>query len=211
MSIQTERIAVESASGVVIHNRLYAQTAPAGRLMVLLPGANYDASRPLLYYPMKSGLQRGYDVLSVQYYYHITQADFEPDHLPTARKDAEDALMTTLKRGYDQVIFVAKSIGTLIAADLIGQLQDVRVAALMLTPIGDVVAQLPAGVPALGVIGTSDAAYTTQTLTETDDIKWQIFDGLNHSLEVAGDWRASLSALPAICEACDAFITRVSE
>lgn len=196
--MRVERVAVESASGVVIHNYYYRQDSDSSKLMVLLPGVRYTVDRPLMHYITQMAYEQGMDVLAVQYYFNITQADFDWEHIATARQDALDAVNEVIG-GYQQVIFAAKSLGTPIAASILSTLKDdLHASAIMLTPVQHAVDLLPPHIPALALIGTADRVYEPEMVKERDGLRWLVYDGLNHSLEVSGDWEASVKLLSKI-------------
>lgn len=78
---------------------------------------------------------------------------------------------------------------------------------ILLTPIGT--AALDTGAtPTLAVIGTADQAYQPEQVDATGtNVEWLVLDGLDHGLEVAGDWAASLDGLRQITRACIEFLS----
>ena len=61
----------------------------------------------------------------------------------------------------------------------------------------------------LAIIGTADGNYNAAAVTaeaHPPTLEWRVYEGVNHGLEVEGDWQASLRALADIMQACAAFL-----
>ena len=65
---------------------------------------------PVLHYIRMISLQHGYDVLSLQYGFQV--AGTAPKHGDDVLREARRAVVTTLTRGYREVCFVGKSMGS---------------------------------------------------------------------------------------------------
>ncbi len=204
--MKSETITIQSRFGVVVHNTLLSNDST--KLLILLPGRGYTVDYPLFYYLRRTALHQGYDVLSVQYGFQIANMEMDAAKTPLLVPDVLDTIQPVLGRGYEQVCIAGKSLGTPIAAEVARSLLPRDVALLMLTPIGGALQGL-GQLPALAVIGTADALYSSEEVaayTGHPSIRWHVFDGLNHSLEVPDDWQASLRVLPEIIGVCAAFL-----
>lgn len=205
MAIQHSSIETESKFGTTAHHLLSTQEGGSDKLLIILPGRGYTTEHPLLYYLRSAALQLGYDVLSVQYGFQAAQIDVTIENMPYIQDDVQQAVKSVLARGYRKICIAGKSLGTPLAAELARSITDAQVSLLLLTPIG-AAAQGLGAIPALAVIGTADAAYSADMIKDDDYLTWRVFEGLNHSLELRGDWRASLAVLPEIIGACAAFL-----
>jgi hypothetical protein len=206
MAVQTRIIKVESKVGVTIHNPLMFHDDPASdRLMVMLPGQGYSCDHPVLYYLRRVAINHGFDVLSIEYGFQAAHLEFDAQASATMQDDVWQAVNAVLERGYRQVCIVGKSLGTPLAAELAKTISIGKVSLMLLTPIGDASQGLDT-IRTLAVIGTGDLLYSPEMVTASPNVEWQVFDGLNHSLEVQGDWRASLTALDRVIAVCEAFI-----
>ncbi len=67
--MKQDKIDIQGRSGLAIPNSLIRQDERNSRLAVFFPGLTYRNTMPVLYYPQKLLLARGYDVLSVDYAY----------------------------------------------------------------------------------------------------------------------------------------------
>ncbi len=208
MNAETISIDVASRFGVRARQTLLAHPAPVDRLLVMLPGKGYTCDFPLFYFLRRAAFALGFDVLSMQYGFQVTGGDLDLENVSYLLDDARAALEPTLERGYRQVCIAGKSLGTPLAGELARTLTLDRVSLLLLTPIGGALHGL-GDLPALALIGTADALYSAELVAAFDGhptIAWKVYDGLNHSLEVPGDWRASLAALADIIQTCEQFL-----
>lgn len=208
MMIETIMLPVESRFGVTVYNELLAHDPPADKLLVVLPGKGYTCHHPVLYYLRRAALALGYDVLSVEYGFQVANAEFDATTVETLQADAEAAVRPALARGYRQVCFAGKSLGTPLASELARGLRVEAVRLILLTPIGGALQGL-GSIPTLAVFGEADALYTPEmaaAFTSHPSVTCHVFDGLNHALEVKGDWRASLVVLPDIIAICEDFL-----
>jgi acetyl esterase/lipase len=205
MSLNFSAVETESHFGVRLRHPLTTQDSGADKLLVLLPGKGYTNDYPLLYTLRKIALQLGYDVLSVTYGFQVTGADLTAENMAYIQEDVDSAIQPVLRRGYRQVCFAGKSLGTPLAAELARRFSDKQVSLILLTPIGGATQGLGA-IPTLAVIGTGDALYFPELVSDDSCIKWLVVEDVNHSLEFEGDWRASLSTLTDVMTACEAFL-----
>ncbi len=206
--VETIMLPVESRFGVTVYNQLLAHDPPSDKLLVVLPGKGYTCNHPVLYYLRRAALALGYDVLSVEYGFQVANAEFDATTVESLQEDAEAAVRPALARGYRRVCFAGKSLGTPLANELARGLRAETVSLLLLTPIGGAMQGL-GSLPTLAVFGSADALYAPEIVAAFDGhptVTCRVFDGLNHSLEVKGDWHASLEVLPDIIATCEDFL-----
>lgn len=181
------------------------QPMPSNKLMILLPGKGYIAESPLMRYMGQIGYQNGYDTLHIRYAIHRIQVDDWFSRFHDIHADTQDGVLQVMSNKYDTVCVVAKSLGTVIAVQLLAQLTAQNISALMLTPIQDAM-EMIGDVRALGIIGTADPAYEPDMIQTSATRSWQVYDDLNHSLEYKAEWAKSVKILPDILHHCEAFI-----
>ncbi len=205
MSYQAATIEVESRFGVTVHNQLIRHESASERLIVMLPGRGYTCNHPVMHYLRKVGLTLGWDVLSVEYGFQTANLPLTPERMPDIWDDVRQATREVLSN-YEMVCIAGKSLGTPLAAQLAAQLAgNLERALILLTPIRDAV-QMANNVKTLAVAGTADPVYDPDSVIDTANVAWRVFDGLNHSLEVAGDWQASVRALEQVIASCVDFL-----
>jgi len=193
--------------GDAVPNTFFAQDSETHHLAVVFPGLGYTAHMPVLYYPRRLLLERGADVLLVEYDYR-GRADFrmprDPDRDRWFFDDVAAACGTGLgQRPYSGVSLVGKSLGTLAMAYLLTEGTRLPQAqCIWLTPLlreDRLRAQIrQAECRSLFVIGTADGHYDPAYLEEvrlaTGGESVTIPDA-DHSLEIEGDTIGSIRAV----------------
>lgn len=179
------------------------------KLAVIFPGIGYTCTKPLLYYTASAATDQDYEILRLDYGQDIhtfrgrTALELEPV-TNLALKRTLRQLQTVPFQEYEKIIFISKSIGTVIACESEKQLSLTgQVHHFLLTPI-------PAAIPYLkqvdGVFfcGTADPYIPEKTVRQAARLYPEktggIFEGCNHSLEKKGDIMGNLSNLQKVIE-----------
>ena len=188
------------------------------RLAVFFPGIGYTADKPLLYYSRKLAAELSYEVLTLSYGGFPKKPKGDPEKLRTCfRLAAEQAAaqMETVKwKHYDEIVFVAKSIGTVVAAELAAKCPaQERIRFVLYTPVEELFS-FPLG-EAVAFTGQADpwvggAESRVPALCRERGIPCLVFPGANHSLET-GDLRADLETLLTVMKQTEAFLRRAEE
>ncbi|MEZ4669457.1 MAG: hypothetical protein R3E39_16240 [Anaerolineae bacterium] len=210
MNYQVSTITFESAFGSITHNLFLQHDPLSDKLLVVLPGRAYTFDFPALYHLREAALQLGYDVLSIEYGFQAGHKDFEATQSGFLMDDVMGVLTQVNMDSYKRVAIAGKSLGSPLAAELARSMSNVEMRLLLLTPIGGAVQGL-GDIHTLAVIGTADPLYSADEVAGFEHhptIKWRVFEGLNHGLEVPSDWRGSLSVLPEIIGVCANFLAR---
>jgi acetyl esterase/lipase len=205
MTVKFSTISTESRFGVTAHHLFMTQSDSTDKLLIMLPGRGYTTEHPVLYYLRKAAVSLGYDVLSVEYGFQAGHIDLTSENTPYIQDDIQAALAAISGRAYQRICVAGKSMGTPLAVELAQTLSAQQVSLLLLTPVTGA-AQMAGKIPALAIIGTADYFYQPDAVQDTPTLQWRVFDGLDHSLEVKNDWRASLAILPDIITTCAVFL-----
>lgn len=200
-----EIIPIESPFGLRVEQRFQYHEPASDKLLVILPGRNYTVNHPVLSYLAEMAYQNGYDVLPVQYGFQLS-GSLEPHQIPLLQDDVRLSVEPVLKRKYSEICVVGKSLGSPLALDLAQIVDADEFSLILLTPIGAALQANP-GVRTLAIIGTADALYNPDIIKATGGkVIWRVFEGLDHGLLKAADWRGSLGALEQIITACELFL-----
>lgn len=166
----------------------------------LISGASYLYDHPYFYYSRMALLARGIDVICIHYVTEelFSMSDTESNTCMTRRVDAvvSEVLAT---HTYENVQFIAKSLGTIPLAALLtkSSLQTARF--VFLTPVlNEVVEQIATSTQdGLLVIGTADKFYDEAALEtcRTSQLKIDVIEGVNHSLDQGFEVDSSLAVL----------------
>ena len=196
-----------------------ARSQPARRLAVFFPGIGYTNDRPLMYFSRRLAAERGYDVKLLNYGGFPTGVRGDRAKMAEcfrlALTQAEAMLADTDFAAYDDILFVGKSVGTIVAARLAakGPAGD-RVRLVLYTPLEDTFAC--AFGPAIAFTGTDDPWVTGDggggvnaiaRICRERDIPCAVLPDANHSLET-GDCLADIRALAQVMDMTARFIDR---
>ncbi|MFP7279998.1 cyclase [Exiguobacterium indicum] len=166
----------------------------------LISGASYLYDHPYFYYSRMALLARDIDVICIHYVTEelFSMTDAESNTCMTRRVDAvvSEVLAT---HTYENVQFIAKSLGTIPLAALLAKpsLQTAR--CVFLTPVLTEVAEQIANSSQAGllVIGTADKFYDEAALEtcRTSQLTIDVIEGANHSLDQGFEVDQSLAVL----------------
>jgi hypothetical protein len=207
MSYSFERLKLRAA-GQDVENHFIKQKETASNLVVVFPGGGYTTMGPMLYYTANAAVERGEDVLLVEYG-HL----FKDPSLSRETREAliceiaENALNTALQeRSYDRLVLVGKSMGTRALAHLARTKQkwnvdDKSVRSIWLTPvlnmpgIAEEVGNL--GEAQFLVTGTADDPYYQASALEkfSESVETFVVPGADHGLDIPNDVQASIRTM----------------
>lgn len=182
-------------------------------IAVIFPGVGYHADKPLLYYSKKLAADAGCELIEVAYS-HFPMVDKKSAAsmnaaFTLARAQAEDALRDIDFAKYGKVLFLAKSIGTIAAADY-ATAHGLKADFVFYTPLAQTF-RFPAQ-NAVAFHGTADPWADTPTvkgLCEERNVPLHLYAGANHSLET-GNVPADLEALRDVMRKTEDFIKGVT-
>ncbi len=200
-------------------NTFYSRQGSEKAAMVF-PGLGYSCEMPLLFYTAQLLLQKGYDVLCVDYSYN-KRAGAETGEAELERwlrSDVEEAYAALMKhQKYSSVVLVGKSLGTTGAAKLLESGRAGKVShVIWLTPLlndTELLRSIEANatnVKSLFVTGSGDPHFNKDNLdsiAKSLDAQVLVFDGADHSLEMEDDYKNSLEALKTMLDHVEKFLS----
>lgn len=207
MNVKRRAISVTLAGDVKVdHHLFYHEDRPSRNLLVILPGRGYLNSHPVLHYLTKMATLNSYDVLQVNYSFQVIPNVVVSN--PQLAQEVQLALDGTLNEAYERVCIAGKSMGTPLAVTAIHAIEASEKSLILLTPIGGST-NMVGDLPTLAIIGTADEAYNASLVAgdaSKSNLKWSIYEGLNHGLEYPDDWLKSAEVLPRIVAECEQFL-----
>ena len=158
------------------------------KLAVFFPGIGYHCDKPLLYYSRKLVQEYGYEkIVTLDYTYEGKNIRGNEEKMQEAfdslYEQAERSLKEEKFDQYEQILFVSKSVGTVIASAYAEKYQ-VRCRHILYTPLKQTYAFRHEN--ALAFIGSSDPWSKVKEvvgLSEQQNVPIQIYEGADHSLE----------------------------
>ena len=159
------------------------------KIAVFFPGIGYHCDKPLLYYSRNIARELGYqNYRNVNYTYKAENIRGNEEKMKEAYEalflQAEAALTDIIWSDYDDVLFISKSIGTIIATSYAEKygLKDAR--QILYTPLSQTYLFPPK--QAIAFIGTADPWSDTDEiirLSNANHVPLTVYDECNHSLE----------------------------
>src|SRR5918995_2146783 len=211
-------LAIQGYRDEPVPNRLLRPEGAIDQLAVLLPGFAYTLDMPLFYYAEHLLLERGWDVLRVEYAYS-KRPEFQT--LPKPERDqwllADNAAAWHAGLGegtYERVVLIGKSLGTLAMGHLLTLANSPpAVGAVWLTPLLTnerlrQQIQQYAG-PSLFVIGTADPQFDPVVLEKMQVAtigEAVVVKNADHGMDIPGNPIASVRAVERVVEALSRFI-----
>lgn len=159
------------------------------KIAVYFPGIGYHCDKPLLYYSRKIALELGYEnCRNVNYTYKAGNIRGNHEKIMEAYEalfsQTEALLADIVWQEYDDILFVSKSIGTIIAASYAGKHGLKCARHILYTPLTQTFLFAPDH--AVGFIGAADPWSDIDEilrLSKTKHIPVTVYEGCNHSLE----------------------------
>ena len=179
------------------------------KLAALFPGVGYHCDKPLLYYSAKLAKAAGYDVLPVPYagFPERVRGDSEKLRacMDIARSQAEALLSTVSWAEYREILFIGKSIGTVVASRYAWE-RALAARSVLLTPLADTFRYVRGS--AIAFHGTADPWADTGAIVgacRERGVPLCLTEGANHSLET-GDALRDVRILGETMEKIESFI-----
>ena len=159
------------------------------KLAIFFPGIGYTCDKPLLYYSRKLADQAGYECKLVGYALQGNiQIKGNREKMEEAFRvlyaGAEECLSDVAWQQYEEVLFISKSIGTVIASAYAKKTRDVLIRHVLYTPLEYTFGFQPAD--AVGFIGTNDSWCNPSEvlrLAKEQGIPMHVYEDTDHSLE----------------------------
>lgn len=172
---------------------------------VLFPGVGYTCQKPLLYYTAALAQDYGYEILRLDYGSDIHNfRGRNMDDLDSLVEPALERILPVLKeidwKQYEEILFISKSIGTVIACRAEKALK-ISAKHFWMTPIPLTLPYLKE-VDGCFVAGTGDPYISSELILQAardyPEKAAALWEGCNHSLEIKGDTMGNLKRLENI-------------
>lgn len=179
------------------------------KLAVFFPGVGYTNDRPLMYYTKVIAKQYGYEILPVDYTGFPQNILGDPEKKKQsfliAMEQAENILKDVNFDEYEDVLFVSKSIGNLVAGS-IAAIKGLETRNIYFTPINETFDYISR--PGIMFMGNDDpwADYDEMNAKCLEKgITSYLVEDANHSLEI-GDVPSDLTRLKNVMAKVEQYI-----
>jgi hypothetical protein len=172
--------------------QLFRQEERSKKLAIMLPGKGYTVQGPLFHFSTGVFLNKGYDVLHMNYNYNTEESDAMKleEHIEQINVDVNSVLDQALsEHSYEQYTLIGKSLGTIALSATMHREEFAGAKAIWLTPLLqlDLVYNnmLSALQPGLCIIGEEDPCYIKERFDDVALVKNMtaiLIPGTDHSL-----------------------------
>ena len=181
------------------------------KLAVIFPGIGYTADKPLLYYSSRLARQYNYQIQTVSYHSLPENVKGDPAKMKQAFdiafRQTEQFLQEIDWNSYGSILFISKSIGTVIASAYASR-HNLTVKSILFTPLAETFDfSLPGSI---AFHGTADPWAETSSicaLAEQKEIPLFLTKNANHSLET-GDIQRDIFNLKTTLKYVEDFIQK---
>ena len=168
------------------------------KLCIILPGIGYLLERSYMDYSKKITLELGYDILEVEYGYQVSRSSFSPDNeFNIMLEETFKIVDANLNKHYQDILIIAKSIGTCIQIFLNEHLKNKNITNICLSPV-DRTVEIGMLENSLVVSGLSDPLLSSENLNKIKKVKGIdliTIDNANHSFDIKNNIIKTLDAL----------------
>lgn len=180
------------------------------RIAVFFPGIGYHCDKPLLYYSRKMVQEYGYEkIVTLSYSYEEKNIRGNEKKMQQAfeclYEQAHKSLEEIDFNQYSEILFISKSVGTIIASSYAAK-YDLKCHHILYTPLKETFEYKHND--SIAFIGTSDPwsddSYVKK-LSESQGVPMYVYEEANHSLETS-DTLQNLEILKNIMEKTSEFI-----
>ncbi|MDE7254205.1 MAG: alpha/beta hydrolase [Acetatifactor sp.] len=183
------------------------------KIAIYFPGIGYHCDKPLLYYSRSIASKLGYEnSRNVSYTYNAGNIRGNEEKMKEAYEalfsQTEAELADIIWSEYDDVLFISKSIGTIIATSYVKKYRLNGVKHILYTPLAQTFLFAPSN--AIGFIGTADPWSNIDEITRLsaeNHVPLTTYDDCNHSLE-CGDTLKNIEILKDIMQQTRDFIEK---
>lgn len=179
------------------------------KIAVLFPGIGYTCEKPLLYYTGKLAAAKGYEIVKVEYGNFPSGIKGNKEKMEAAfysgLEQAEEILKEIRWEEYEEILFLSKSVGTIISSAY-SKKYDLNVYNVLFTPLSQTF--LFADKNGIVFHGTADPwAKTEEILEECKKLNLTVIltENGNHSLET-GDVIKDIENIEQIMRKVDEFV-----
>jgi predicted alpha/beta-hydrolase family hydrolase len=207
--INRNEIALNSSFGRIVSNMFLSHGEGSKNIAILFPGGDNSTDVPTLHYARKAALLSGCDVLSLEYGYTINYSTLsQPEIMDTVTGECYEVIKRCLKREYERIFLISKSMGHFISLRIAEQLDIKNIKHICYTPIDAHVSNIVKN-ECIVFTGTKDKWLTKDgrnELAKYSKIDLIQVENAVHSLEVDDNFKQSIRILEYITDKCSDFI-----
>lgn len=177
------------------------------KIAIVVPGIGYHTDKPLLYYAGKLAAECGYEVVRLSFKGFIADKRKMQENYEIARTQLDAHLEAIDWNTYEDIIFITKSLGTILAVNYAYE-KGISARYLLYTPLEKTFENMKENINAVVFTGTEDAwvSYAlVRKLCSEKKIPLHIYKEANHSLE-SGQTMRNLAYLQDVMNKTAAYL-----
>lgn len=206
--INKSTVQVKSNFGHEINNLFLTQTPKSNSIVILFPGGEGNCDKPLLHYARKATLLSGCDVLSLEYGFYRANKDYNEEFFKQTVEEVKEAINKCSCSSYENIYFISKSVGTIIAGEISKVIGYDKVSNLFLTPTINTIPYIENSKCTV-VVGTKDKFFPKEYIEKVSNlssVNLKTINNATHSLEIGDNYIKSLEILGAVAKLCESFV-----
>lgn len=145
-----------------------------------------------------------YDVLSIEYGFQVARIPLNhSDEFSIVVRETREIILKALNDRYKKIIFIGKSIGTLVQASIEEKLVKYNIFNIYLTPVSETI-KVGVKENSLVIAGNNDPMINDEALNklrEMSNIEFLEIEGADHSLNIKDDVMKSIDVLKNVIDA----------
>lgn len=183
-----------------IKQDIYRNQSNTHKLMVLFPGMGYTCDKPLLHYAKAYGYLHQYDILCINYGTMTFDKSKVLSSIAPAYEIAKEALNQMDINKYEHILFISKSLGTVVAGRLSKE-YTLDIQNIFLTPLKETIPYMDNSKD-VTISGDHDPMISRDNLQliQKQPLTSFIYPNTNHSLEVEDDPMKSIEYLHQVAK-----------
>ncbi len=193
--------------GIPAQYHYLTHSAVSSKLVVLFPGQGYTLDAPVMWYAARAAFDAGCDVIGVEYGYQANRAELDIDDLHYLAEEASETLNNVITEQYSSVVFIGKSLGTMVQTEILENVSFSVRSHVFLTPVPSVIPAIRDSKNALVVVGDSDSIFGESDIAQINNMSHvglRVIPGANHGLETK-DYSSSIDILKQVAIWCGDF------
>jgi len=171
-------------------------------LAILFPGVSYNTDQPLFYYAELKYYLKGYKIIKIDYGDCLQTATSFDKGIESIKEFVAKQVSDIDFSAYQDIVFISKSVGSIIAGWLENELNAEQIRHIYLTPIEKTLEYISSGKNiSIVIAGTDDKYLASSVLKEhcaDENVRLELIEGADHSLEVPGDMSVNIDILKRI-------------
>lgn len=171
------------------------------KLIVLFPGIRYSVDMPLLYYARLKYEEKGYESIKVNYDNSYKEKKTLKEYIEEGKNYALNQLKDIDFSQYEDIVFVSKSMGTVVSGWLEEKLK-IKVRHIYLTPLEATLPYIRKEKDIIIVVaGTKDKHINAEELKDyckKEEINCKLIEGVGHRLEIENNIERNIDILKEV-------------